>query len=323
MAETQDQRNQTAIERLLTLRKFPGLDEADLGELAIIAENVLERHFPAGALVASASRRPRREPGGPVENTGRALHLVVEGRLVTGTGMSWGPHEVCGALEAMAGRRAREDVFAEVPTHTLSLTALEFSEILEDNFGLLTSVRRSLAQQLLAVSTVRPEEEEGKVLLPEVTSDAPLGMVERLMVLRRRMPFGKGRIDAMAALAQAGDEVRLPANSDLAVEGAMPTAVIILLEGSARTQFAGGSSVLGPGKSIGALEALGRVPYQQTVTALTQVRALRFPTAALLDVLEDHTDLALSMVAALATALVDRAPDAPVLTPMERPPQVN
>jgi hypothetical protein len=42
------------------------------------------------------------------------------------------------------------------------------------------------------------------------------------------------------------------------------------------------------------------------MSTLTSVRALRFANAALFDVLEDHTDLALAMVESLAGALVDR-----------------
>jgi hypothetical protein len=42
------------------------------------------------------------------------------------------------------------------------------------------------------------------------------------------------------------------------------------------------------------------------MSTLTPIRALRFPNAALFDVLEDHTDLALAMVESLAGALVDR-----------------
>jgi len=160
------------------------------------------------------------------------------------------------------------------------------------------------------------------VLLPEVTSDATLGMVERLMVLRKRLPFGKGRIEALAALSQSADEVRVPARTEIAKLGEAPTAVTILLEGTAQVMRPEGQTVLGPGNSIGAIEALGETGFIASVTTLTPVRALRFPCTALLDVLEDHTDLALSMVEALASNLLERVPDATTNILAERP-QVN
>ncbi|HEY4059725.1 MAG TPA: hypothetical protein VGM39_24090, partial [Kofleriaceae bacterium] len=146
-----DPQHQTQVQRLLTLRKFPGLADAELGELAIIAENVVEQTFPAGAVVASATRRaPGEKHRSQMMNpTGPALHLMISGKLVTASGNHWGPHEVCGALQAMAGKRTSEDIVAEQETHTLRLSAANFREILEDNFGLLSAVRRTLARELL------------------------------------------------------------------------------------------------------------------------------------------------------------------------------
>ncbi|CAN5911682.1 hypothetical protein BH11MYX2_BH11MYX2_01840 [soil metagenome] len=322
--KTADPQRQTQVQRLLTLRKFPGLADAEIGELAIIAENVVEQTFPAGAVVASASRRApgEKHPDQLFSPSGPALHLVISGKLGTASGRTWGPHEVCGALQAMAGRRTTEDIVAQEETQTLRLTAADFREILEDNFGLLSAVRRTLSRELVSLSPKPPTQEEAKVLLPEVASDAPLGMVERLMVLRKRLAFGKGRIEALAALSQSADEVRVPARTDLATLGELPMAVTIILEGTAQVLRPEGQTVLGPGNSIGAIEALGETPFVASITTLTPVRALRFPCTALLDVLEDHTDLALAMVESLATNLLERVPDASMNVLAERH-QVN
>ncbi|HEY4181672.1 MAG TPA: cyclic nucleotide-binding domain-containing protein [Kofleriaceae bacterium] len=312
------------MQRLLTLRKFPGLADADLGELAIIAENVVEQTFPAGAIVASAARRVPGEKhrAQMMSPSGPALYLVTSGKLISASGKHWGQHEVCGALQAMAGRRTTEDILAEVESTTLRLTAADFREILEDNFGLLSAVRRTLARELLTLSLRPPSQDETKVLLPEVTTDSPLGMVERLMVLRKRLPFGKGRIEALAALSQSADEIRVPARTDLATAGEPVTAVTIILEGTAQVIRPDGQFVFGPGSSIGAFESLGEAPLTASVTTLTPVRALRFPVTAFLDVLEDHTDLALAMVERLATTLLEQAPNASMNSLVERP-QVN
>ncbi len=282
---------QTAVERVLTLRQFPGFDEADIAELAIVAENVVERTFEAGAEVIAAGRSP-------------ALHLVVEGQLVGQTSRhTWSQHEVLNATEAMAGRRTREAVIAAVPTRTLRLEAKDFAEILEDNFGFLSNVRRALARRLLAIDATAP-------LTPSVdeveTLPGALGMVDRLILLRALMPFARGRIEALAALAQASEDIRIPANTELGVVGQPATALLIIMEGSvACARATGAPQILGAGHAIGALETLGEVPFTTAIHTLTAVRALRCPGAALFDVLEDHTDLALGIIESLSGSLLD------------------
>jgi CRP-like cAMP-binding protein len=282
---------QTPVERVLTLRQFPGFDEADLAELAIVAENVVEQTFEAGAEVIPAGSSP-------------SLHLVLEGKLVGQTSKhTWSQHEVLNATEAMAGRRTREAVIAEVPTRTLRLAAKDFAEILEDNFGFLSNVRRVLARRLLAINVTTP-------LTPSVDEvNVPtevLGMVDRLIVLRTLMPFAKGRIEALAALAQASEEIRIPAQTELGAIGDLATSVLILLEGSASCARPGMQpQIVGAGNAIGALETLGEVPFTCTIRTLSPVRALRCPGVALFDVLEDHTDLALGMIESLSGSVLD------------------
>lgn len=281
---------QTAVQRLLTLRQFPGLEDASLDELGIIAQNVVEQQFaPGDAIITPARSAP--------------LHLVIEGQVRSASGQTWGQHQLVGALEAIARRRTREPIIAEVPTRTLRLAAADFREILDDNFGLLTSVRRSLARAILADFTPPPP--STRLAIHEAL-EAQLGMVDRLIILRRYMPFGKGRIEALAALAQASEEIRLPARTVVGSQGDSATSVLVLLDGTVHGTRDGVSFVLGPGHSPGALESLAEVPYSSTMSTLTPIRALRFPNAALFDVLEDHTDLALAMVESLAGALVDR-----------------
>lgn len=278
----------SSVQRLLDLRTIDGFEDAELSDLTSLAENVTERTFEAGVLVAGARARTA------------AIHIVLEGRLTSPSGRSWGPAEVCGSLEAMGRRRMSEDVFAEERTRTLQLSAAAFREILEDNYGLLTSVRRALGRQLhdLPISFETFD-------VPEAVGEPPLGMVERLMLLRRRMPFGRGRIEALAALAQAAEEIRIPASTELAVAGDAVTATLVILEGRVRVSRGGTTVVVGPGYVVGALEALGELPHAATSVALTPVRALRCPSSVMFDVLEDHTDLALAMIESLAAALVD------------------
>ena len=276
------------VQRLMALRQYPGFADADLAELAVLAENVIEEDFAAGAVVT----RPGRVP---------SLHLVVEGRISMGA-TSWGPRDLVGALEAMSGRHTTEPMIATADTRTLQLSAADFADILEDNFGLLSNVRRALARMVLAArrrNAVPPRRPQ-----LATASTGALGLVDRLLVLRHQLPFTSGRIHALAALAEATREISWPTGAVIAHAGDPATGSYLILEGAVRVR--GAERVAGPGDAIGALEMLGEVPHRDTAEALTPVRALECPTAAVLDLIEDHTDLALAMVATLAAELLDQ-----------------
>ena len=63
--------------------------------------------------------------------------------------------------------------------------------------------------------------------------------------------------------------------------------------------------MLGPDRTLGALEVLAEMPCRDTAEAISQVRVLECPGAALFDVMEDHTELALAMIARLASMRLD------------------
>lgn len=276
------------VQRLMALRQYPGFADADLSELAVLAENVVEEDFAAGAIVTRAGRVP-------------SLHLVIEGRIQMGAN-SWGPRDLVGALEAMAGRHTTEPMVATADTRTLQLGAADFADILEDSFGLLTNVRRAMARSVLAARRHRNAFPPSRPQLATATI-GPLGLVDKLLVLRHQLPFASGRIHALAALAEATREVSWPVGAVITHTGDPATGSYLILEGAVRMR--GLDRVAGPGDAIGALEMLGEVAHRESTEALTPVRALESPAVAVLDLTEDHTDLALAMVAALASELLD------------------
>jgi CRP-like cAMP-binding protein len=281
---------QHSIHRLLTLRQFPGFADAELEELAVIGDNVTERTLLEYEVAA---------PGGRVP----PLQLVVEGRIESG-GHVYGPRQVFGALEVIAGRPLAEAAIATERTRVLQLAPADFANLLEDNFGLLTNVRRSLAHRLLAAGVrgyTRPR-------LPYVVRPDSLGLVDRLVLLRHQITFATGRIQALASLAQATREVYFHPGEAITRAGALATSSYVLIDGGVRTSE---GRTLGPNVAIGVVEALAETAYTTTAEATTLVRALEIPSISLFDVIEDHTDLALSLVARLASALLDIEPATP------------
>lgn len=279
------------VQRVLALRQYPGFADADLAELAVLADNVVENHLTAGAFVT----RPGRVP---------AIHLVLEGRIEM-AGRSWGPRELVGPIEAMAGRPVTAPMIATVETRTLSVGAAEFADILEDNFGLLSNVWRAVARLLLAAQQRRTAPSPRRPATPQlaVSAAGSLGLVDRLLALRRQTPFAHGKIQALSALAQAAHEQHWPAGASLTRAGDAATSSLIILEGAVRLTRSG--RVLVPGDTLGTVESLAEALHDDTAEALTEVRALACPAAAMFDVIEDHTDLGLATIASLASELLD------------------
>lgn len=282
-----------SIQRLLTLRQFPGFADAELSELASIAENLIETTYEAGTVVAG--------PPGRLD----AIHLVVDGRLHSAQ-IEWGANQLFGAFEVIAGRGVPSPVIAAVTTRTLQLPASDFAEILEDSHGVLTSARRALARRLLSLA--RGTYESPTPISIETSPATALGLVDRLILLRQQIPFTTARIQALAALAQATEEAHWPAGAEIVTEGELANGALMILEGAVQiTSTRRGRRVVGPGASFGWLETLGEVPFEHRAEAITPVRALRCPRVAIFDVMEDHTDFAVGLVSKLASALLDVA----------------
>jgi CRP-like cAMP-binding protein len=291
------------IQRMLTLRQVPGFGDADLSELATIAENLVERTFVAGSTVATpATRVP-------------AIHLVLEGRLesagrIESAGRlesagrhAWGPRQLFGALEVIAGRPLAERVVATTDTRTLQLATTDFSEILEDNYSVMSSTRRMLARRLATLDTTlahRP-----RVLVDDVASS--LGLVDRLLVLRGQLPFARGSIQALTTLAAATEELYFPVRTPIARAGDEADGLLVVLDGVAKMRRTHGPDILAAGAAIGALETLGELPYTSDIDTISALRVLRLPSGALFDVMEDHTDFAIALVGKLASELLDLA----------------
>jgi len=279
------------LRRMLALRKFPMFSNAELGDLALVAENIAETSYPARAVIAAAGARPP------------ALHLVVEGEITMRAPRraSWGPSDVFGALEVLARRELTSPAIAARETRTLQLFSSDVTEVLEESFGVLRATLRELAARLAELAEKPPVIEVG-------SHGDPLGFLDRLILLRRQPLLSGARLDALTMLAHASDELRFAPGSALVRAGELATATHLVVEGTLRaTDDTGIVHTLAPGDSIGSLETLAEMSYPATIEALTPARTLATGASALFDTLEDHTDLGLAMIATFASALADRA----------------
>lgn len=280
-----------ALRKVMGLRRFPLFATADIDEVATLAENVTERALPSGAVLAAAGSHPR------------AMQLVLEGtvesvpRGKTRTGPT-----VLGALEVFAEQPLDEDWVAATNVHVLELSASTTGELLEDNVGVMLAVLRELGRRLLSL---RPELVPARVRVPSVQ---PLGLVERLLTLRQQLPFRNARLQALTTLAKTCHEVHWAAGSQVIGADESEAFGLIVIEGELALPD---GQTCGPGSAVGLIEAVAGVRHGGGVHATTPVRALRTNATAIFDVLEDHTDVGLAMIAAFASALLERAGSAP------------
>jgi CRP-like cAMP-binding protein len=282
-------RDPSVLRRMLALRQFPMLDAAAVDELAAVAENLVGARFAAGSVIAEASSRPA------------AIHLIVDGRIESRPrGHTWGPRNVFGALEVAAGRDLAMTAVAATDVETLQLSAGDFNEVLEDNFSVLLSTVRDLAARMMVVP-------------PPACTDlslefgaGKLGLVPRLILLRQQLPLQRAGLHALAALAHRCDEVRWPAVTVIAGAGEVATHAHVIVEGELDVLCDGRVlHTLGAGASLGFLETLAGKPHAFSIVSRSPGRALRSAATAIVDMLEDHTDVAFGMIASLSAALLD------------------
>jgi CRP-like cAMP-binding protein len=279
--------NVRTLARMLRLRHFALFEHADLDELATIAENLVETKVSAGTVIAAAGSRLR------------GIHLVMDGCIETEPrGESWGAHQAYGALEVFANREVAHTAIAVTAVHTLELLASDIGEVLEDNYGVLLATLRQLAARVLAVASPQPRN-------LALRGGDSLGLVERLIILRQQLPFATARLQALASLAHASDEVTCPAGTTITRAGDPATTAFVIASGTAKSTQQGDTRLLGPGAAIGYLETLAGLHYGATIEATTPVRTLRSRGSAILDVIEDHTDVGLAMLATFSRTLLD------------------
>lgn len=282
----------SALRRLLMLRRFPILCEAELGELAMFAENITEVALPANSLVATAGARLA------------ALHFVVTGEIATmgDERRTWGPCQVFGGLEVLANREASETAMTTMETTTLQLMASDVMEILDDSLGVMLAALRGLA----AANVTRARTRRRACTLPDGARARSLGLVERLMILRQQPAFSVAPLEALVVLAHTSEDVVMPVGTLVTRAGATETSSFVILQGaSAAVDTSGVAHQLGPGDAIGQLEALAGQPHDETIEVVEPMRALKVDAARVFDIIEDHSDFGRAVLAVLAEELLE------------------
>lgn len=279
----------TASERRLALRRMAGFDRLGSEELAAIAERSRRHEFAAGELVV------------PPDQPRTSAHLVVSGAVELRRGeraWTWTPAHPLDLFWLARDTGPLEVQTKEGGAVTLALAFDELEELLADHFPLWLGMTGEVARALLDLGPRLPPNPArvARVRAP-LTTDR---FSARLVALRAGLAFADGAIEALVQLADAAVEVVFPRDATLWRAGEEATRLIVPVEGALR-----GLSDDEVG-ALGSLELLAERPHRATIEAVTPVRALSIDGEDLLDVLEDHQDMARDWVALLAATLIRR-----------------
>ncbi len=287
------------LERMLLLRALPQFADLSPSHLATMAEVAEDRFYPIGSLI--------QPEGAPV----RRIHFVISGEVEIRRGgrvvRTLGERSVVGGLAALAQVGDAAQVVAKTDVSTFSFSRDDQRDVFEDDFEVLSRIVRSVARGLLEARWAAGSDggfgrDDESAPLPR----APLDLVDKLAFLRRTAAYGQACLEALAELACESPEVRLASGEELWRAGDASGSSLVVVagvvagaadQGRQRFRFSTGSIV-------GSLDSLAMVPRWYDATAATDVVAIQTSDGVLLDVLEDHAQMAMDLLRVLASSLI-------------------
>jgi CRP-like cAMP-binding protein len=289
------------VERVLALRTFAPFEGLSPSALSAIAEQVRPRFFRRGSVILHAGVRVR------------ALHFIVSGRVELQrdgrTLGSLGPHDVIGDLAALSQESEGQRAIAAEDSVTLELDRDEMEELFEDSFATFLGVLRVMARQLVHA---RVELASGGAAFDGwglgLSAPNRLGLVERILLLRRSLGFAGGEIEALAELAEHAQSVELPAGGRLWDQGESAGDSLILIAGRMRGAADGLELSFSPGSLLGGADALAGEARWYRAAALTPAWGLRLETQHLLDVIEDNMVVGMNLLRLIARGIRSLGP---------------
>jgi len=290
---------EAGIQRTLILKTFPGFAALSAAQLAVLASITREQLFDEGAVLLT--------PGMPV----KAFYLIVEGRvqaLQRGKPTQiLGPRTVVGGLAALTGDPEGAHAIALEQTVALEMDGEDLEDVFEEHFsiyeGVLRGIARTFREAQIRVGGGPAVAVETEMAAVDATK--PIGLVQRMFLWHRASNFPHGSIEALADMANDAVERRFRAGERLWARGEPAQGSLYVVQGDVECRPAEGSPfVLGAGYYVGGLDAMANLGRWYEAVAKTDIVALWLPQSSLLDVLEDHTELALAMMRNLARGLV-------------------
>ena len=287
-------------ERILLLRSVPTLHNVPANALAQLAASLRPVAFRRGETLLREDEPPS------------SFFLVTTGTVTLRRkgkrfGTVRGPGGV-GFLSFLARNAGGTSAVAENFVEALEVQADAMAEIFEDHFPVLLGTIRFVAQRLIAENKVTPPPPyvPPAVSFDALIGDSPLGIVERIFLLRRMRAFTEANVNSLAALARKMVELRPSAGEVLWRAGERAEHSFFVVKGMLDLTWNEGKSVqqIGPGYVVGGAESLVSLPRWNDLVTAEPVIVLRGTRDGIIDLFEDDHELGLKFLSMLATLLV-------------------
>lgn len=294
--------------------------DRDRVERELFLRTTIGRNLPSTRELAELLRDVAFDAGEVIYREGDAadeMYFVRRGKVGLSRGgvvHEFGPGSVIGILDVEQDKPRARTATALTDVELLSLTSEERLELLEDSFEHTRSLIRMTATRLDEGGRYGGAEVDLAITL--APKPEALLLIERVFTLRDTPAFRKASIQALVSLAPSADEVRLAPGELLFERGEARGVLFVVVAGclelessslsggvpdseslrpaGARHRY-GSASLLGGGPSFS--DALAR----QSARALTPAVVLRMREEDFYDVMEDHFDLARSVLGFLAS----------------------
>jgi CRP-like cAMP-binding protein len=282
------------VQRALILKTFPGFAALAGHEVAVLASITRERSFQAGEVI--------HEPGTPVI----AFYLTVTGDVqVYHDGKPsklFGPRSSIGGLASLTRDPAGSHAVAVTDVLALEVDADDMQDVFEDNYRILLGVMRALATglrqaQIQSGGGAAVAHTSRAIVVP----NNPLNFVERMFFYRQTSNFASASIEALADMVQDVKEQRYAPGDRLWAVGDMADASVLVVDGEIECSADGVAPfVFGQGFVVGGLDSLAQETHWYEARAKTPLRVLSLERTHLIDVLEDHVEMAMDLMRNLA-----------------------
>jgi CRP-like cAMP-binding protein len=289
------------IEQMHALRRLFGV-AADLSHEAL-------------AGIAQLARAQRVAAGVELAREGEPfpfVYFIIEGQLeLTREGKRvglFGDGSGVGVMSALARDEAGFGCRTLRESLLLVLRMADLFEMMEDYFDLMHGALRNVAAEAIHWRRALPD--GGFVPHAPIEcmecGEAPLGLVQRILHLRRTIGLERSYVDELAELARAARELRVPRGTLLWSVGERADHLLIVISGNVTGLTPEGATFqFGPGDIVGNLDTISGAPRWFDARVDSDMVALTIDSEAIVDVWEDHPELGFAFLRMFSRLILD------------------
>jgi CRP-like cAMP-binding protein len=217
-----------------------------------------------------------------------------------------GERSLVGTLDLTLDRPRARTATATRASFLLRLPALDWLSMLEDNFALtlraIEGLSEGVNQARLELPGFALERDAPPARQTRTVPSGPLGLIDRVLLLRGIALFAGAEVQALSDLAEQAGEVTFAVGDVLVARGAPNDAMFLVLSGEVTATRAQGAPAerFGPGMLVYGSSAAAAKGLGYEAVATEPTRLLRIVREDFHDAIEEHFGLARSALKALA-----------------------